>query len=380
MIAPFSCFVKSARPGEGGRGKNSPRAVAIGAGLRYNEGAMARRGADARAAGKSIPCAFGDKEADGAAMEARKKTISVGRAAWRACKAHGGALAGQALLQVLLRALALAPLFLLPLLQKEGAPLLPDWASYAATGCIYALAVIPLRFFAGERLRFYSAPNLPFPRGGRPYAAWLKAGLMRYARGILWGLPFLGAIGYLVIGQKTLPFNTMWQPVQALGRLIGEASLKNGLPVAGALMVLLGLLFAYGWWRDLPMEYLPARHLGARKTLWHAKAARKRGRKTLMKNAGANALLSLPALIGWGAVLVPYVTENVRFSGNPQIMIAGFTRLLKAPLPAERVYGLLAVFIVLYLPLCILRKMRNAVAVRRLTRELNGGGRGRAAG
>ena len=135
-----------------------------------------------------------------------------------------------------------------------------------------------------------------------------------------------------------------------------------------------------GWRRDLPMEYLPVRHLGPGKACRVSAQARKKGKRLLFRTTAVNFLLSLPALVGCAAVLAPYIGEHVYFSGNPQIVLGSLTRLMKTPLPMEQWVELLLVFLLLYLPFLILRKMRNAVAVRRLTRELNDAGGGHAAG
>ena len=63
-----------------------------------------------------------------------------------------------------------------------------------------------------------------------------------------------------------------------------------------------------------------------------------------------------------------------------QLIISGALRLLRTPLPAAQARQLLAVFLLLSLPLCVLRKMRCAVIVRRLSREISDLGDGHAAG
>ena len=303
-------------------------------------------------------------------------SATVSQAAWRGCKKHGGKLLALMLGQALLRALALLPLFFSDRLES-----VPAWAPFAASALMYLLLVLPLRFFAGERLRYYSAPRLNSPRGGKPWANWMAAGLVRCARGMAWGLPFLFCVGYFIYGMKYLPFNKMWQPVQNLAQLVGqEPSLITGMIIAGIATVIFAVIFAWGWRRDLPMEYLPVRHLGPGKACRVSAQARKKGKRLLLRTTAVNFLLSLPALVGCAAVLAPYIGEHVFFSGNPQIVLGSLKQLMKTPLPMEQWVELLLVFLLLYLPFLILRKMRNAVAVRRLTRELNDAGGGHAAG
>lgn len=300
------------------------------------------------------------------AMEKQRK-FTVGQAAWRGICAHPGEIASMAAAQILLRAAALLPLALQAL--WTGGSAVPGGVWIALSLLLYVLLVIPFRFRAGEVLRRCSAPRLKAPRGGKPYANWLRTGLSRWGRGLLWGLPFLLCMGYFVYGWANLPFNTMWMPVLALT-----------LPGTAALILLFALLFVYGWWRDLPVEYLPARHLGVHKTLFFSRRARKTGGKMLIRNALVNALLSLPAAVGVGAVMIPYVRDSLPAVKEIRWIITGILQLLRTPLPQRVLIRLLAVYLALYLPLCLLRKMRNAVVVRRLTREVNDLGDEHAAG
>ena len=334
-------------------------------------------------------------------MTAKRNQPALGQAAWRACRAHAGEMAVWAALHVLLRALVLLPLLLPDSLMSASLQamwtvlrvllgamvLLPASPPAPEAGRIIwiALAVvfllIPLRFAEGERLRFCSGPNQPQPRGGRAYFRWLKMGLARWGHGCVWGLPFLACAGYLAYGWAHLPFTAMWMPVQEAARLIGrEPGLAAGLPVAGALLALFTALFAYGWWRLLPAEYLPIRHLDVRKAWLFLRRARTRGRKQLRRNALVNMLLSLPAILGFAAVLGQYVRSRISLSVSPELIVASLMRLLKTPLPGKTAAEMAAVFLVLYLPLMILRKMRSAVLVRRLTRECGDLGGGHAAG
>lgn len=258
---------------------------------------------------------------------------------------------------------------------------MPTWTGWVLTGLIFLAAVFPLRFWAGERLRFYSAPHQPLWNGGRAYAAWLRAGLLRCGRGLVWGLPFCAGLLFFLYGMEYLPFPELGQIMQKFAQILGsEPTVAKGLLVFAGLMALCLLLFLWGWRRDMPMEYLPARSLGAVNTCRLAARVRRRGKGRLFCNTLWNILLSLPALVGWAAVLLPYVRQEVRLTSNPLWTIKGIMTLMKQPLPAEQLGGIIAVLLLLYLPLCALRKMRNAVLTRRLTREGNGKEDGRAAG
>ncbi len=288
----------------------------------------------------------------------RKPQVTVGQAAWRGMKAHPGEIARTAAEQVLLRLAVLCPLAARAALGERVA--VPGWLCLCLSLLLYGFLVIPLRFRAGETFRYCSGPHQARPRGGRAYANWLKTGLTRYGRGLLWGLPFLMIAGYFIYGWSNLPFNTMWMPVLALT-----------LPGSAALMLLAVFLFVFGWWRDLPAEYIPARHLGARKTFFFVRRARKMGRGRMIRNALANVLLCLPSILGFAAVLAPHIRRGLPASSNVQLVIGGLLKLLRTPLTGGQQAALLAVFALLYLPLCLLRKMRNAVLTRRLTREIS---------
>lgn len=311
---------------------------------------------------------FCEKARKGAAgtMDKRKK-VSLGQAAWRAVKAHPARAAGEALLQVLVRAAALLPLAL-PMLTGQPLPL-PGGAVWALTGLLYLLLVIPMRFHGGEILRYLSGPQEKKPAGGKPYWFWLRSGLLRVGRGLLWGLPFLFCVGYFVYGHWHMPFPDMWAPVLALT-----------LPGSAAIVLASALLFAYGWWRDLPMEYLPARHLAPGEVLFFTRRIRRRDGDLLRKNTAVNMLLALPALAGFLAVLTPYVLGLLPASGDVQTLILSLQTLLRQPLPAGQTAALAAVYFALYVPLCLIRKLRSAVLVRRKTKELSGLGERHAAG
>lgn len=326
-------------------------------------------------------------------MEEKKEAcVPVGRAAYRACKTHAGAVTGLMLSQLLLRAAALAPVYFFSRLEEDSlaeGPVwaaqlfagLPVWMGWALTGLIFLLAVLPLRFWAGERLRYASAPHQVRWQGTGAYAAWLRTGLLRFLRGLIWGLPFCAGLFLFLYGMEYLPFTELGQIMQKFALLLGgELSTVKGLMVFAGLLVLFLIIFLLGWRRDMPMEYLPARRLGAAGTCRFAAKARRRGRGQLLKNTLWNILLSLPALAGCAAVLLPYAQAEVRVASNPLLTVKSVLNLLKQPLPMAQLGALIAVLLLLYLPFCALRKMRNAVLTRRLTSELNDGGHSRAAG
>ena len=297
--------------------------------------------------------------------------LPVGKAARRCITRNFDQVSSVAIAQIVLRVLALSPLFLSSALGGK----LPLWLSLAFALALYIALVIPMRFWAREKMRrlFYTR-NLP-QRKRNPYEKWLKTGLLRYLRGILWGLPFLAGFLYFVIGYKTLDAQTFEQPIHFLAMLLnGDPESPTGnvtlaLVIIFGLLAVFGLLFAYGWWRDLPLEYLPVRSLGAVKSLHWSRRILKKYRGQMRKNTCVNFLLALPAAVGVGAVLVFYLISKVDFSLSSKVVFNLLLRTLRSPLPRPQLLELGAVLLVLYLPLWVYRKTRNAALMARLMRE-----------
>ena len=80
-------------------------------------------------------------------------------------------------------------------------------------------------------------------------------------------------------------------------------------------------------------------------------------------------------LIGAGAVLAPYFLENVNTAGGLELALSLFLRLTRKPLPQEQLLLLAAVGAVLWLPLCTLRKLRNAALAARLMKGHSSSGK-----
>jgi len=232
---------------------------------------------------------------------------------------------------------------------------------------LYVLLVFPFRFYAGEGLSFVAGGLAEKPPRAVPYGAWLRHGLARQFRGLIWGIPFLAGAGYFIFGMKYMSFTQMWQPIQQLGLLLfNRASMQEGMLTAGILMALFLVLFIFGWRRDMAMEYLNVRGRSVGQTLKKMRRLRscKRGKQAL--HFLVNFLLTLPAICGFAGVLVPYLKNNVYFSSNLQITLRSLTKLLETPLPADLMLRLFAVLMIWYLPLCVVRKLLNARLVKKL--------------
>lgn len=291
---------------------------------------------------------------------------STGRNAWRVIKKHFDTISTVTIVQAAVRIAVLLPL----LLPRLSGGKLPMWISVACSAALYIAFVIPLRFWAKEKLRRLFFTRNASGHRKNPYQKWLQTGLVRYGRGILWGLPFLAGAGYFLYGKAQMSYTDMWQPVQYLAVLVGkEPNIGTGGAVAVVLLALFAVVFAYGWWRDLPVEYMPVRSLGTVRSLHWSKRIRKKHKKELCGNAVVNILLSVIPAAAAVAVLVPYVLSRVDFSLSMDMVANLLLRLLKAPLPRTQILELLAVLALLYLPLCVLRKVRNAALMGKLMHQ-----------
>ena len=317
---------------------------------------------------------------------------SIGKVTRKGMKRNFDEISKAALVQLLIRAAIIASAFFLPQgfryllsmeagssvlkLSPETAERISAIASAAVSIALYVFLLIPLRFWARHKIRrvYYRHSSQDKKQRG-VYGKWLSTGLLRYLRGLLWGLPFIACMVYFTVMRTILDAPTFNAPIHWLALLlagnpengVGNVSLAWGL--IGALIVLFGLLFAYGWWRDLPFEYLPVRSIGTSKTLHWSRHILKRHRREMLGNTCINFLLSLPAILGFGAVIGMYALDRVNFSLSIEMVMAQVRNLVTQPVPQLVLLELLAVFTILYLPFCIYRKCRNGAMMARCMRS-----------
>ena len=267
------------------------------------------------------------------------------------------------------RAAALLPLYFLPVDFAKG---FPGCAGLILSALVWVFAVIPLRCRNRESMRraFYSRHHAA---RGVPYLKWLGAGLIRHLKGWMWGLPFLAGLGYcgyyLVTGYDTLSVTDMWRPVQNLPALMGmKPSLAGGILVAAAALMLLGVLFAYGWRRDMAAEFLPVRSMELKSVLRWSRRMRRHHGKELAKCTLINFLLWLPGALGIGASAAFYLRGRIDTSGA-MALSGSLSRLFQGESLGGFLAAAAAVFFLVYFPLCVYRKMRIAKAVAALMRE-----------
>ena len=287
---------------------------------------------------------------------------------------HLGDIISVVFVQVMARLLVLA-VAALPIISGGK---YPWWMSISGALILYVFMMMPLRCHGGESLRrMFFTRNLH--SGDRiPYKKWLKTDLLRHIRGFLWGIPLIALTVVAVMWGHQLYYGenapAQWRRVQDLARLVGrEPSMSNGLPVAlvgiALLGLVFGLLFAYGWWRDMPVEYLPSRSIGPVKTIHWARRIRKHHGKEVIRITLINMALCVPGALGIQAVLIRYGLRVMKYIRANKAAINGgsfqFRSVLsKLPMPSHNELLLLAgVAVIVYLPLCVYRKMRNASLV-----------------
>ena len=297
---------------------------------------------------------------------------SIGKITRKGIRRHYDDISQAAFVRLLIWAAVFAPLILSKIMPSR----LPIAFAAAISLAIYVFGLIPMRFWARQKIRrvYYRHTNYVKKQSG-VYARWMTTGLLRYLRGILWGLPFIACVVYFTVLRSILDAPTFNAPIHWLAMLlagnpennVGNVPLAWGI-VAG-LVAFFGLLFAYGWWRDLPFEYLPVRSIGAGKTLHWSRRILKKYRRRMLGNTFVNFLLSLPGILGFGTVLGLYAMKKVNFSLSMEMVLAQVKNLFTQPVPKLVLLELLAVFAVLYLPLCIYRKCRNAALMGRCMRS-----------
>lgn len=296
----------------------------------------------------------------------RRPQVTVGVLAWKCLKKNFNGITTVAMVTVALRIAALLPLRLCVGFGGK----LPVWMGFIMCAAVYIAAVIPSRFWCREKMRRMVYSRHLNHRQKDIYKKWLETGLVRYARGILWGLPFLADVVYFTVFRSRLDVKTFWMPIRSLAVLAGQSpNIDTGFLVTVVLMLIFGLLFAYGWWRDLPVEYLPARSLGPKKTLHWSRRILKKHRKAMCMNTLINFFLGLPAWIALGAVLVPYAMGSVDFTLGPEMVLSQVLRLLRASLPRNVILMLAGVVLLVYVPLWLLRKTRNTALIGTLMRD-----------
>lgn len=231
-------------------------------------------------------------------------------------------------------------------------------------GAVLIFGLMPGRYWLGRMLQG-DAAKAQYPRR-------VLQGMARFGCGIVWCLPVIGFAGWMLHALTTLPFNKAGQIIKQFSFLVfSPPSADTGVMGVGVVLAVLALIAAFGWRRQMAMEYLrDTALLSGRELMKKTADIRKKGAKKLAGVTAVNVLIALPGMAIFAAVLVPYVWGQLSLAkGNTMMMLQLLLDMLKKPLPGEQLLLLAAAYVLVYLPLHLVRKMRIAKAVRALEKE-----------
>ena len=224
---------------------------------------------------------------------------------------------------------------------------------------IWGLIVMPFRVRSRVLLRRVLGRTVP----ETGYGMFFRRGLGRILRGLAYGWPFFLLAGLWYYGYHILNFKAFYTCLKNLGAFFGGRT-DAGLFAFGGFMLLSILLYAFGWWRYTPIDYMAP------------DAAFTEGRRELVKNRRIytlillrNILMLLPSLALWAAVIIMYFRERITWSGSALSLLQDFSETMKSALPGTIILRLVFILVVVHVPLCTLRKFRYAEAVCALERD-----------
>ena len=261
------------------------------------------------------------------------------------------------LVLILIRLAALSPLLTLVLCGK-GSPL--RYLSLL-TPVLYLFVVLPLRYSMGEAMNhalkggsFFTARLVRLDG----YSRRLGAMLWQALHFIPWAVPLLLALGagwYLMYGVED--GSSVFRMVISLGRSLGKGyGLMEGAYIVVAFMGLLLLVLLYGMMRNGMIRFLWSQSGGkyslARKQMLSRLKGRRGGQ---FRVALIQTLLLLP-------VLFPALYMGYRlFRDYLNSMRLDLSQLAEP----QMLWGLAALFVLVYWPLLPLRKVLQAYYIRR---------------
>ncbi len=288
----------------------------------------------------------------------QKQAVSPHRRGWNVYTGHFASVLVLVLFQLLLRALAFAPLLytiftgVFPGLDPEHAPAFGLLASLP----LYVLIVMPFRFQAAARMAALHGQSADHSVNGRNYLSWLRAALYRLFRMLPFLLPFSAFLVLFYYYMRVPGFNESLLAIETAGKLIG-----GDYPAGIALITLAGILTAalaiLGWRRSLSFEHQRVPELGVHKAWREGRSLDRRRRRHIGKTFRINALLALPAFAGVMYVIAAHLLSQKQSGMLIFDFLKAVSVLLTLSFPTETVLLLLAVTAVLWLPLLPWRKL-----------------------
>ncbi len=276
----------------------------------------------------------------------------------KTCIQHAGRLIGLTVWQLLLRVVGLAPLYFLFGERKD--PIFSQQTDFYCIGFMcawYILVVMPARYFAaGQR----TAWAIGEKRERFKYTNALGTGLLRLLLGLPWAAAFLFTASAFVYMFNYSDFTTFFKLLGTLGGIVG-GRMDAGVLLWLGTIVLAAIVFIYGWWRGVPLDYQPVSRRSPGQAYQHSHHVRKTNRRSIIENGMKNALCYLPSLLLMAAVMLYYMLGEISFSNGAYAVVGKINTLLHQELPLW-VWGAWGGILVLaHLPLMNYRKMCNAV-------------------
>lgn len=275
---------------------------------------------------------------------------------------------GVVLVELIARVAALCPLVLafvdtrLKFAGKDSV-----WIWCALSVILYALIVMPARSQGYTALRRCTGGKV------RRNVTWMKRvrlGLIRLARGTAWGIPFWVLVIYFIWGYNAKDSkNLFFGPLMDLGALVareGESTIDKGIILYLSVTLFAGIVYALGWWLDTASDYLDP----SGREIFRA------GRKLMREHFGkfcltafTQGLLLLPAVALILGILFMYFKGQVSFENGAFAALNGLMRSLRKPLPGSVNVYLGAAFLIVHVPLCVIRKARMSALVCALEKD-----------
>ena len=256
------------------------------------------------------------------------------------------------------RALACLPFWIQPFFPHI---LLSFFSKVLLCFSAYVLFVYPLRFITGVLLSSFVADK-PAVRAAK-YPQLVLAGMIRMAMGGIWGLPFMACIYefylYVFIYEASRAGDMLARIGGSIASLIPFAS-PHALGLAAVLFIIVASLFLllYGWHRGVCYDFQLKENQDAFSAFREARRTRKMAKGGLRRNALIHFLLLVPPMLAFCCVM------TLGLKGFSQAVLAA-QLALSAGVILEPVILIRAVFafMLLYLPLVLYRKARNAAVV-----------------
>lgn len=279
--------------------------------------------------------------------------VKAGRAVTR----NLGAYTALTLGQLLIRLVALAPLFYAIATRSFFGVARAHRATVALLCCIplWLLIVLPCRYRAGGLMSRWLGHQGP-ETGFSGYVQWLSQGIGRLLKALPWMAPLLFWLGGFYYYMHFAPFNAMGLMIDEVGGVIG-GDYVHGVALLSAALLVAVILAYIGWRRMMPFFYLPLKPL-------HQDGARRRSLKGrgLNKVTLVNFLLVLPPLVIslWvlGASIQNRMTGDIQ--ADMMVLLPAVTQF---DFPQADLVRVGLVLLVTYLPFVLWRKTALAAAI-----------------